>query len=64
VEALPPGKLPNSFDRVEIWAVRWQIVEKESLRMFFPPGSMKPGMMILALSVITTTRRGPVVLAR
>jgi hypothetical protein len=46
---LPPGKLPDLFDRVEIWAVWRQIVEDKSIRMFLPPVSMEPGMMILGI---------------
>jgi hypothetical protein len=49
VQALPPGELPNPFDRIQVWAVGWQIIQGESVCMFLPPRSVKPGMMILGI---------------
>jgi hypothetical protein len=49
VQTLPAGQLPNSFNRVEIGRVRWQVIEGESVRVLFPPNSMQPGMVIASL---------------
>jgi hypothetical protein len=49
VQTLPPGELPDPFDRVEVWRVGRQIVEFESVGVLLAPVTVQPGMVITGI---------------
>ena len=49
METETAGELPNSFNGIEFWRVRGQIVEREVKGVFFSPGFVETGMMIFGI---------------
>ena len=49
METETAGELPNSFDGIEFRRVRGQIVESKVKGVFFSPGPVETGMMVLGV---------------